>query len=306
MTFWNREAKGRRSALLLAFACGLACGASGQVPCRAYTASDYSAGLPPKGALATLFCTGLPVSEGVQTADGYPLPLELAGVRVRVDGVEAPILAVAGFGLYQQVNFQNPIETDDRAKLPPEPAVYVAYRIEVSSTETTLKTAAYRNPGPAVFMDANGFALAQHASDYSLVTEENPARPGEYVILYATGVVSYSRVINAPALGMPAPFDPLGWTQPATSAQSELRPYIYMGYRDPVIGSTSRFVPQAFVGLMPGGTGVFQINFQVPDDAWAGINYIIVGRGYFERVDPLRPDRFVALNGKGAYIHVRR
>ena len=269
-----------------------------------YASSDMSGGLPPKGALATVFCSGLRGIDGVQVAKGYPLPTELAGVRVRVQGELAPLLAVADFGTYQQVNFQNPAETDDRGIVPPAMPPWTVYELEITQGEVSQIGYPYRNPGPALFQDANGFALAQHAADYSLITEDNPARPGEYVILYATGVVSYSQVNNAPALGEPASFDPLAWTRPASAYDSRhLGPYMFLGR---VGSSEPYFVVPSFVGLMPGAAGVFQINFQVPEDAQTGRTSIIIGRGYYERVDPFRPDRFISLNGQSALIPVRR
>jgi hypothetical protein len=74
-------------------------------------AASFHPGLPSPGGLASLFVTGLNVT-GVQTASGYPLPIELAGVTILVQGVPAPILAVAGApdGSYQQINFQVPFD----------------------------------------------------------------------------------------------------------------------------------------------------------------------------------------------------
>ena len=41
-------------------------------------------------------------------------------------------------------------------------------------------------PGVAAY--SNGDIIAQHAADYSLVTEQNPAQPGEYLIMYLAGM----------------------------------------------------------------------------------------------------------------------
>ena len=56
----------------------------------ATSASSFTMGLPSKGSLATLFLSGIQVN-GVVAADGAPLPFELAGVRVTLDGASAPL-----------------------------------------------------------------------------------------------------------------------------------------------------------------------------------------------------------------------
>ena len=53
---------------------------------------------------------------GTVEATGVPLPLELAGVSISVNGVTAPILSVSNVGIpgaigSQQINFQVPFET---------------------------------------------------------------------------------------------------------------------------------------------------------------------------------------------------
>lgn len=73
-------------------------------------AASFAAGLPANGSLATVFCTGLTGITRVVVADGVPLPLQLSGVSVRVDGVPAPMLAVAAVDGYQQINVQVPWE----------------------------------------------------------------------------------------------------------------------------------------------------------------------------------------------------
>jgi uncharacterized protein (TIGR03437 family) len=72
------------------------------------TSAGFTPGLPSAGSLASIGLTGLAGIQGVQTVTGYPLPYELEGVSVTVNGTPAPILAVADLGAYQQVNIQVP------------------------------------------------------------------------------------------------------------------------------------------------------------------------------------------------------
>ena len=79
--------------------------------------------------------------------------------------------------------------------------------------------------------------------------DSRPARRGEYLEIYATGLGSVSRL--------------QGDGQPKTPANVAIS-------RTPVV--TIGGVPAAvtFSGLAPGGVGLFQINAQIPDGALAG------------------------------------
>jgi uncharacterized protein (TIGR03437 family) len=266
--------------------------ADARILCRVAAAADYSQGLVASGGLASIFCTGLTGIQGVQAAQGFPLPFELAGIRVKVAGVDAPILAVASFGDYHQINFQNPIDTDDKNP-------FGSYPIEVIQGEERSDSGG-RRIGPSLFRDANGFALAQHASDYSPVTRENPARAGEYIILYGTGITNYSNVRNAPPFGMPAPLEPLAWTPPETD---QFRPVNgpFMTLVPPEGRGT--FTSFSWVGLLPGTVGVFQMNFKMPDRVTTGRYACLVRRAYEVVVDFLTV-RLDSVDGTGGFLWV--
>ncbi len=72
------------------------------------TGAGYLPGITRPGGISAAFCTGLAVASGVTASPGFPLPMELAGIRVAVNGVLAPLLAVAGRSAYQQINFRVP------------------------------------------------------------------------------------------------------------------------------------------------------------------------------------------------------
>src|SRR5258708_2251304 len=78
--------------------------------------ASFISGLPQPGGLASIFVHGLSVS-GIVQASGTPLPAELNGVSVFVDGKPAPMLAVANLPVanpvgMQQINFQVPFEVN--------------------------------------------------------------------------------------------------------------------------------------------------------------------------------------------------
>jgi len=74
-------------------------------------AASYLPGVSP-GALATVFGTNLTDVSGIVTATTNPLPLVLANVSVRVNGIPAPMFSVAFANGLDQISFQIPWETD--------------------------------------------------------------------------------------------------------------------------------------------------------------------------------------------------
>lgn len=80
--------------------------------------ADFQLGLPQKGSLASIFCTGLQGSLGVVTAPPqYPLPTEIVSgglsISVSINFTPAPILAIAFEQGYQQLNVQVPWEAPE-------------------------------------------------------------------------------------------------------------------------------------------------------------------------------------------------
>ena len=72
-------------------------------------AASYEAGISP-GALATIFGDNLTTVNDVVLAGSDPVPTKLAGVRVFVSGLPAPIYGVAHAGGEDQISIQVPYE----------------------------------------------------------------------------------------------------------------------------------------------------------------------------------------------------
>jgi uncharacterized protein (TIGR03437 family) len=227
--------------------------ARGAIEVLAVTSSaNFAQGLTQPGSLASVFCTGLQNLSGLVAAEGYPLPRELAGVTVTVNGVEAPILAVAniGGGSYQQINIQIPWE----AKAP----LIFEVRQEGAAARFTPPV---NNGWGIFFVDSSGNAIAQHASDYRLVTQSDPARSGEWVVVYATNL---GPVENHPADGYPADLNLLAPVVPDDSP--------YLDYYGLVSGSFGSYqathIQSNYIGMAP-GTMAAQVNLLVPDTVQA-------------------------------------
>jgi uncharacterized protein (TIGR03437 family) len=179
-----------------------------------------------------------------------------------VGGAEAPIFAVAALPGYQQINIQVPQEAGIQfPETPPWPVESEDSRtdlvVEQGERRASVQVIVRKSPGD-FFELRDGFGILQHASDYSLVTQENPARPGELIIAYLTGMPGTRPQV---ATGVPSRSDP-----PAIVPQDPgILTDIYRIYVRASPVDEQRSVPD-FVGLVPGLVGVYQINFTIPPE----------------------------------------
>jgi uncharacterized protein (TIGR03437 family) len=222
------------------------------------SAAGYHSGLPSRGSIATIFCTGIGI-QGTVAATGYPLPQELAGVKVTVAGATARIIAVADLGGFQQINFQVPFEADYPQA---EADVEVQQGLRVGAARTRVRT---ESPGEFFILPGNTAAM-QHSADYSLVGWDRPARPGEILIAYLTGM---PEVQLQPATGDAAPVTPL----------AIVPEYLFTHAGEAYwIKIDDTVVKPLFIGLTPGLAGVFQINFQLPETTLPGVRQVLLHR----------------------------
>ncbi|MDA1234671.1 MAG: hypothetical protein O3A53_07710 [Acidobacteria bacterium] len=194
-------------------------------------AASFRAAIAP-GGLASLFGTEL---AGVTAAaTSLPLPTTLAGVRVQVAGVDAPLLFVSP----RQINFQIPLE----AAIGSAPIVAITGTVQSAPQLATVVTYA-----PATFVNPEtGRPIIQRHPDGALITGENRAKPGDTLIIYVTGIGGLD---VAPATGAAASDSPL--------SISTVTPTVTVGGVP---------VEVLFAGLAPGFVGLGQINIVLPDD----------------------------------------
>jgi uncharacterized protein (TIGR03437 family) len=248
--------------------------------------ASLAPGLPDPGSLASIFCTGLSVT-GVVTAPGVPLPFTLAGVAVTVSGVPAPLLAVADLGGFQQINFQ----------VPPKAELYkggtdLVIVVSQGGLQGTAKPALSGLPAFSGFeffrLGRTQFGAFQHSSDYSLVTTDHPAVPGETIIGYATGARMEAGAYPIPA-GQATPLSPLfplhqsnaGLEGPLDEIGLWLdNGVLILDDQPPIAGDSTGMSPISFVGLAPGTVGVYQINFKLPAQTPSGNNPIQIVSQY--------------------------
>jgi uncharacterized protein (TIGR03437 family) len=210
-------------------------------------AASYASGLTP-GGIATVFGTGLSVANGVLWAPSLPLPRSLAGTTVFVNGMQAPLLAIANVDGREQINFVAPWEIGGEA---------VATVQVINNGLASLPVRVPVLPvQPGVFLIDGVHAAALHGADYSLVWAERPARRGEVILLYATGLGAVQPLV---ADGAPAPVDPLSRTVTMPEVLIDGIP-----------------AEVQFSGLAPGYAGLYQLNVVVPAGIASGDVEVVV------------------------------
>ncbi len=204
--------------------------AEGVVSAASFNAAGTSAGVAP-GSLASIF--GVNLATGVESARSFPLPRELGGARIRINGTEVPLLAATP----GQINFQLPFE------LFPGPATLSIATPTGESAAVTIPIAAL---DPGIFADsATGFGAIRFPSDGGIAATR-AARPGETVEIFATG---------------------LGAVDPRTETGEAASGFLLSLTREEVtvlIGE--RRLPALFSGLAPLFAGLYQVNVTIPDN----------------------------------------
>ena len=133
------------------------------------------------GGIAAIFGTNL--ADTTRTADSLPLPTELGGVKVRFNGIEAPLFLVSP----TQINAQVPFELKGYS---------ASMEIERINSGGSTRSAAFpvgvADGAPGIFTwngSGSGPGVITHA-DLTPVNSAHPAAPGETLSAFVTGVGS--------------------------------------------------------------------------------------------------------------------
>lgn len=203
------------------------------------------------GSLATVFVAGVLDDPGIVLADRIPLATSLNGVSITVNGIPAPIHAVANRNGQEQVNFQVPFEVAGRPA-----ASVVVTRAGAASAAADLPIVDIQ---PAIYTSDGALAIVVHNAEHTLVTAAQPLQRGEFAFLYAAGL---GRVTNQPPTGNGAPLSPLA------SAMA--------GVRVALAGLPCEV---QYAGLAPVLVGVYQVNFRAPANAPSGLQDLVLTAG---------------------------
>lgn len=174
----------------------------------------------------------------------------LGGTSVTINSIPAPMF----FSTPGQIGIQIPYELAGQSS--------ATIQVTVAGQTSAPRTINLAAVAPGVFtlsQDGKGAAIVIHQDGITVVNTQNPARPGEIVLLYATGLGAVT-----PALPTGAPS--AGNLTAATTTV-------------PVDGTNAIL---DFSGASPGFVGLSQVNFRIPANTRTGsdlpLSLIVGGR----------------------------
>ncbi len=193
--------------------------------------TPFTTNLAP-GEFVSLYGSGLsPVTLG---APSLPLPTTLGGVRVIFNGTPAPIYYVSPTLISAIIPYSVPEQQ------------MIEISVENNGVASNVVEGITGITAPGIFTIPSGGlgnGAALHA-DYSLVSTANPARAGETVLIFLTGLGAVKPSVTA---GAPAP------SNPASSVSNWVEVYL-----------DGRAAKVSYAGLVPGVAGLYQLNVTIP------------------------------------------
>ncbi len=182
-------------------------------------------------------------------ADGQGLPSDIGGLQVLINGRPAPLYSAFS----TQASFQIPFDIG---------AGEASMVFVQNGRRGATLTIPVEETSPGIFsLDPSiagpGRGVIQN-QDFSLNIPDNPAAPGEVIIVYMAGL---GAVDNPVAAGEPTPAEPLARTLTEVTA---------------TVGGAAAGV--AFAGLTPGFAGLYQVNLTVPALS-AGDHEVVIQAG---------------------------
>lgn len=208
-----------------------------------------------RGQLISLFGSNL-TSGGPFAAASLPLPTQLGNTSIQVNGSAIPLILVSA----GQINAQLPFELADTG---------TATLTVTSGGQTSSQvTVTLRTTSPGIFSinsQGNGDGAILHA-DNTLVTPANPARAGETVVIFCTG---------------------LGATDPAVASGRAASGERTTNLPTVTFGGVNARVD--FAGLAPGFVGLYQVNAVVPSGVTGRAAVVITTAGNASRADVTLP-----------------
>jgi uncharacterized protein (TIGR03437 family) len=198
------------------------------------------------GTVVQVHGTGLS-GAGVSTGIA-PLPTTFNNTYALVGPTKAPLYSLSS----GQIDMQIPVEATANQQIPIVLSVNNALTLPITLNVVAAAPGVLSaDDGPTPPSVQNGaHIIAQHSTDGSLVTSANPAKPGDYLVMYLVG---------------------MGATQPSVASGTEtpLAPLSYV-VEQPTVTIGSQTSPVLFAGLTPSFVGLYQIDFQVPTNASSG------------------------------------
>ena len=200
------------------------------------------------GSLGTVFGSGLMEAiDGAVLAPFVPgigFPTTFRGVSVTVNGVRAPIFALANVDNLEQINLQVPFEVAGNSN--------VSVVVSNNGASTTIDDVALFPVQPGIFQVFIGNQVISAAldEDFLLISPDNPAKKGKVVQLFLTGLGALSGEVGTNVLG---PVPVLNTASPPTVEINGVQAQTFGGFYAPFLIS------------------LYQVNFLVSVDSPSGI-----------------------------------
>ena len=196
----------------------------------------------PAGALAPGMIIEV-YGQGLATTQGnpgvLPLPDSFQGTTLIVGPYQAPLFYVSG----GQLDVQVAGELTANQQYPVIASLNGALSVPVMADIAAIQL--------GVAANADGTAIAQHGADSSYVSSSHPAKQGEVLVIYLSGMGPTKPAVKS---GQPAPgVEPLARVTVL-----------------PVVTLEGQSCNVEFAGLTPGLVGLYQVNFKVPTNSKTG------------------------------------
>jgi len=209
------------------------------------TFNRVPAGALAPGMIVEVYGTGLGTAKG--NTSGLPLPTSFQGTSLIVGPYQVPLYYVSG----NQVNVEFASELTPNQQYPVIAILNGALSVPVMTDISPLQL--------GIAAQTNGLAIAQHGVGSAYITEASPAKQGEVVVIYLSGMGATNPSVKS---GQPAPSSP---------------PYAEVT-NTPTVTLDGQAAPVQFAGLTPGFVGLYQVNFQVPSNSGTGDLTLIVSQ----------------------------
>ena len=217
-----------------------------------YNGADFQRGSISPCSIATIIAPGIaPTIQGaIEGSMLGPLPYTLGSDTVTINGAQAPIFNIANTNNQQQITFQVP------CSLTPGSAT-----VTVNVGGGTASVAVPLNPAsPGIFgvQQSNGsFLPVLERPDGSFVSAQNPARAGETVIAFVTGLGPTTPAVATNSLPIPGS---------AATVQGTV-----------IVGFAGGGIPFTSAQASPDLIGVYEVSFQVPSTGPTGNQSFSIG-----------------------------
>jgi uncharacterized protein (TIGR03437 family) len=198
------------------------------------------------GSIVSVF--GANLASSPAGASSLPLPKTLAGATLQVGGYEVPLFYSSGGQINAQLPFELALNTRPQLIVKGASFVTVPETITVAAVRPGIFTTTQDGKGQGVIVDVAN----------RLVDSANPAKAGDIVVIYCTGLGATNPAVRS-GEAAPTPPSPLAKVVMPVSA---------------TIGGQPASVQ--FAGLTPGYAGLYQVNVQVPSGITPGSSVPLV------------------------------